>query len=285
MSYKILDNREEGARLERWRTNAGRGALVESQPSKNARVGSAAGAPREEMPPLPLLWKCCSELAEGQRFRRSIRPQSRAVEGGCASGAFPPPGKPPATNLCSGGRQEQLVGAGWLRRGCRFLGVDRTQCHHAECQKPWDPTDTQRFLLRAPLSLVTCCRGWCSRCADNRAIRPRGVPKVVWQVPPLTDFRMRCLCQPHPAWAALGVGQSSLIGTWKNDLNSTMEINSIGNTGVFSGLCKTAVSASDNPIGPSPLQAIQHQGPQPTFGLTLIFIACIFNLSAWYFSC
>ncbi|KAK9409912.1 avidin-like [Crotalus adamanteus] len=80
---------------------------------------------------------------------------------------------------------------------------------------------------------------------------------------------MRHLCQPHLAWAALGVGQSSLIGTWKNDLNSTMEINSIGNMGVFSGLYKTAVSASDNPIGPSLLQGIQHQGPQPTFGFTV----------------
>ncbi|KAK9395581.1 AVD: Avidin [Crotalus adamanteus] len=48
-----------------------------------------------------------------------------------------------------------------------------------------------------------------------------------------------------------------------------MEINSVGNMGVFSGLYKMAVSASDNPIGPSPLQGIQHQGPQPTFGLTI----------------
>ncbi|KAK9399716.1 avidin-like [Crotalus adamanteus] len=48
-----------------------------------------------------------------------------------------------------------------------------------------------------------------------------------------------------------------------------MEINSVGNTGVFSGLYKMAVSASDNPIGPSPLQGIQHQGPQPTFGFTV----------------
>ncbi|KAK9411996.1 HHIP-like 2 [Crotalus adamanteus] len=80
---------------------------------------------------------------------------------------------------------------------------------------------------------------------------------------------MRRLCQPHPMWAVLGVGQSSWIGTWKNDLNFTMEINSIGNMGVFSGLYKMAVSASDNSIRPSPLQGIQHQGPQPTFGFTV----------------
>ncbi|KAK9403778.1 avidin-like [Crotalus adamanteus] len=118
---------------------------------------------------------------------------------------------PPATSLCSGGRQEQLVGAGGLRRGCRFLGVDCTWYRHTEHQKPWDPN------------------GWTLRVSSS----------------------------------------SSLIGTWKNDLNSTMEINSVGNMGVFSGLYKTAVSASDNPIRPSPLQGIQHQEPQPTFGFTI----------------
>ncbi|KAK9396519.1 serine/threonine-protein kinase DCLK3 [Crotalus adamanteus] len=49
------NSREEGARLERWWTNGGRGALAESQPSKNVRVGSAVGASREEVPPPP----CC----------------------------------------------------------------------------------------------------------------------------------------------------------------------------------------------------------------------------------
>ncbi|XP_015686557.1 avidin-like, partial [Protobothrops mucrosquamatus] len=49
----------------------------------------------------------------------------------------------------------------------------------------------------------------------------------------------------------------SLTGTWKNDLASTMEINSVSNTGVSSGLYQTAVSASDVPIRPPPLQGVQ----------------------------
>ncbi|KAK9412207.1 avidin-like [Crotalus adamanteus] len=79
---------------------------------------------------------------------------------------------------------------------------------------------------------------------------------------------MHSLCQLHPAWAALGVGQSSLIGTWKNDLNSTMEINSVSNMGVFSGLYKIAVSTSDNPIGHPHCRASSTR-PQPTFGLSV----------------
>ncbi|XP_039224956.1 avidin-like isoform X2 [Crotalus tigris] len=61
----------------------------------------------------------------------------------------------------------------------------------------------------------------------------------------------------------------SLRGTWKNDLNSTMEIKSVSNTGVFSGLYKTAVSSSGKPVPSSPLQGIQHLGSQPTFGFTV----------------
>ncbi|KAK9408701.1 avidin-like [Crotalus adamanteus] len=51
-----------------------------------------------------------------------------------------------------------------------------------------------------------------------------------------------------------------------------MEINSVSNTGVFSGLYQTAVSASDMPIRPPPLQGVQHRiggGPEATFWATL----------------
>ncbi|XP_015684849.1 avidin [Protobothrops mucrosquamatus] len=48
-----------------------------------------------------------------------------------------------------------------------------------------------------------------------------------------------------------------------------MEINSVSNTGVFSGVYKTAVSGSGKPFPPFPLQGIQHQGLQPTFGFTV----------------
>ncbi|XP_015682983.1 avidin-like [Protobothrops mucrosquamatus] len=61
----------------------------------------------------------------------------------------------------------------------------------------------------------------------------------------------------------------SLIGKWVNDLNSTMEINNATNTGVLNGVYKTAVSASNNPIQPSPLVAVQHLGDQPVFGFTV----------------
>ncbi|XP_015686427.1 avidin-related protein 1-like [Protobothrops mucrosquamatus] len=64
----------------------------------------------------------------------------------------------------------------------------------------------------------------------------------------------------------------SLSGSWKNDLNSTMESNSVSNTGVFIGVYKTAVSGSGKPVPPSPLQGIQHQGLQPTFGFTVSWI-------------
>ncbi|XP_015686922.1 avidin-like, partial [Protobothrops mucrosquamatus] len=62
----------------------------------------------------------------------------------------------------------------------------------------------------------------------------------------------------------------SLNGSWKNDLNSTMESKSVRNTGVLSGVYKTAVSGSGKPVPPSPLHGIQHQGLQPTFGFTCL---------------
>ncbi|XP_039225015.1 avidin-like [Crotalus tigris] len=65
--------------------------------------------------------------------------------------------------------------------------------------------------------------------------------------------------------------KSSLIGTWKNDLNSTTETNSVSNKGMSSGVYETAISASDNPIRPSLLQIIQRQDPGPVFGFTIIF--------------
>ncbi|XP_029141914.1 avidin-related protein 4/5-like [Protobothrops mucrosquamatus] len=61
----------------------------------------------------------------------------------------------------------------------------------------------------------------------------------------------------------------SLTGSWKNDLTSTMEINSVSNTGVFSGVYKTAVSDSGLLIRPSPLVGVQHLGDLPVFGFTV----------------
>ncbi|XP_015684131.1 avidin-like [Protobothrops mucrosquamatus] len=66
--------------------------------------------------------------------------------------------------------------------------------------------------------------------------------------------------------------QCSLSGTWKNDLGSTMEIKSVSDTGVFSGLYKTAVSGSGETVPASPLEGIQHKEPHPTFGFTVSWI-------------
>ncbi|XP_015686810.1 avidin-related protein 4/5-like [Protobothrops mucrosquamatus] len=51
-----------------------------------------------------------------------------------------------------------------------------------------------------------------------------------------------------------------------------MESKSVRNTGVLSGVYKTAVSGSGKPVPPSPLHGIQHQGLQPTFGFTVSWI-------------
>ncbi|KAM3848683.1 avidin-like [Vipera latastei] len=77
--------------------------------------------------------------------------------------------------------------------------------------------------------------------------------------------------QPLPAPRDVGkpgIGQCLLTGSWTNDLESTMEIN-VDKTGMFSGLYRTKVSSSGKSIPPSPLQGIQHQGHQPTFGFTV----------------
>uniref|UniRef100_A0A670Z8T4 Avidin n=1 Tax=Pseudonaja textilis TaxID=8673 RepID=A0A670Z8T4_PSETE len=64
----------------------------------------------------------------------------------------------------------------------------------------------------------------------------------------------------------------ALTGNWKNDLASTMQIGKVSDSGVFSGVYLTAVSASSSRIRPSPLQGVQHQvdrRAQPTFGFTV----------------
>ncbi|XP_015683657.1 avidin-like [Protobothrops mucrosquamatus] len=63
--------------------------------------------------------------------------------------------------------------------------------------------------------------------------------------------------------------ECSLSGSWVNDLGSIMEIYFVRNTGVFSGVYKTAVSSSGQPIQPSPLVGVQHLWDQPVFGFTV----------------
>ncbi|XP_015685849.1 avidin-related protein 1-like [Protobothrops mucrosquamatus] len=78
----------------------------------------------------------------------------------------------------------------------------------------------------------------------------------------LLAFLLGCLgtfAEPQNSEPA---AKCSLTGTWKNDLNSTMEINNVSNTGVFIGLYKAAVSVSGRPIQPSPLLGIQNQSFQ-----------------------
>ncbi|XP_015682982.1 avidin-like [Protobothrops mucrosquamatus] len=56
----------------------------------------------------------------------------------------------------------------------------------------------------------------------------------------------------------------SLTGIWMNDHGNTIEINSVSDTGVLSGVF---FLYSTKHIYPSSLQGIQHQWTQPTFGL------------------
>ncbi|KAK9408678.1 avidin-like [Crotalus adamanteus] len=93
---------------------------------------------------------------------------------------------------------------------------------------------------------------------------------------------MRPLCQPHPAWAALGVGHvgaagvfrspgengCSLTGRWVNERGAKIVISHNIN-GVFSGVYVAAPSATNKTIPPLMLQGIQHLDPQPTFGFIL----------------
>ncbi|XP_032094682.1 avidin-like [Thamnophis elegans] len=64
-----------------------------------------------------------------------------------------------------------------------------------------------------------------------------------------------------------------LSGNWTNDLASTVLFGSVSNTGVFSGVYQTAVSSSGETIPPSPLQGIQHQRDNATFGFTVYWNA------------
>ncbi|XP_015683736.1 avidin-related protein 1-like [Protobothrops mucrosquamatus] len=64
----------------------------------------------------------------------------------------------------------------------------------------------------------------------------------------------------------------SLTGTWKSALGNIMEIDSVSDTGVFSGtfyICTVPLRFSSKPVPPSPLQGIQHLDSQPTFGFTV----------------
>ncbi|KAK9399914.1 avidin-like [Crotalus adamanteus] len=234
---------EVGALADQWRERSTGGEPANAaQRSQKTSNFIEASAPRAGILPLPV-------YGGGGRW----------CEWGFSSPRETPP--PPAYARV-GSRNSWWELAGCVE-GAASSGLTAPSAVALSARSPGTPMDGRSAFPHpcSAASLATCRRDWCFRCADDRAIRPRGViPEAVWQAPPPTDFRMRRFCQPHPAWAALGVGQvgSSLIGTWKNDLNSTMEINSVGNTGVFSGLYKTAVSASDNPIGPS-----STRGPSP----------------------
>ncbi|XP_039225012.1 avidin-related protein 7-like [Crotalus tigris] len=61
----------------------------------------------------------------------------------------------------------------------------------------------------------------------------------------------------------------SLTGTWNNGLGNNMEINSVSDTGVFSGVFYTAPGRYSIQIFKYRLQGIQHQGLQPTFGFSV----------------
>ncbi|XP_059581410.1 avidin [Alligator mississippiensis] len=68
----------------------------------------------------------------------------------------------------------------------------------------------------------------------------------------------------------------SLIGQWRNDLGSEMDVMAVSSTGNFFGTYLTSVSSTDKPISVSPLHGSQQMGDQeqPTFGFTV----------AWSFS-
>ncbi|XP_039224958.1 avidin-related protein 1-like [Crotalus tigris] len=62
--------------------------------------------------------------------------------------------------------------------------------------------------------------------------------------------------------------ECSLTGTWRNNLTNTIHIESVSDTGVFSGIFYTPLRYSIH-IFPAALQGIQHRGLQPTFGFTI----------------
>ncbi|NXY10191.1 AVID protein, partial [Pteruthius melanotis] len=66
--------------------------------------------------------------------------------------------------------------------------------------------------------------------------------------------------------------QCILTGTWVNDLGSNMTIKIVNTNGDFTGIYRTAVSATKERIKESPLLGYQHlPNPlsQPTFGFTV----------------
>ncbi|KAK9408702.1 avidin-related protein 1-like [Crotalus adamanteus] len=70
----------------------------------------------------------------------------------------------------------------------------------------------------------------------------------------------------------------SLTGTWNNGLGNNMEINSVSDTGVFSGVFYTAPGRYSIQIFKYRLQGIQHQGLQPTFGFS---VSANFDETTW----
>ncbi|NWV27548.1 AVID protein, partial [Origma solitaria] len=63
-----------------------------------------------------------------------------------------------------------------------------------------------------------------------------------------------------------------LTGTWENDLGSNMTIKTVDGNGDFTGIYRTAVSASPKKIEESPMKGSQHLPHtlnHPTFGFTV----------------
>ncbi|XP_063309803.1 avidin-related protein 4/5-like [Pelobates fuscus] len=63
--------------------------------------------------------------------------------------------------------------------------------------------------------------------------------------------------------------QCSLAGSWRNELGSTITINSANKYGKFSGTYMTAVSVNNVNITETPLTGFQQKSNQPSFGFTL----------------
>ncbi|KAK9408677.1 avidin-like [Crotalus adamanteus] len=235
--------------------------------------------PSPALPP-SLLPKCCSALAESQRFRRSVRPlgflETTMAIGlaalgllafllGC-SGTFAQP------QNSERAAKEQLVGAGELRRECRFLVVDRTWCRRAERQRPWVPDRKTPSVSASVLGRDVCSLppglvlSLAAQMAERSASggRPgRGLAVAstdgLWDAAPL----------PAPPGVGNLGGRCSLTGRWVNEKGSKIAISHGNNAGVFRGSYLGAVAATDNTIPPLMLQGIQHLDPQPTFGFIL----------------
>ncbi|KAK9408675.1 avidin-like [Crotalus adamanteus] len=215
---------------------------------------------------LAFLLGCSGTFAQPQNSERAAK-----VRCGVAGRGSQPPleNLPPPTSLSSGGRQEQLVGAGELHRECRFLVVDRTWCRRAERQRPWVP-DRQtprvsasvlgRDVCSLPPGLVLSLAAQMAERSAGGSRPGRGLavasPDGLWDAAPL----------PAPP----GVGNlGGRARRWVNEKGSKIVISHDNNAGVFRGFYLTALTATNNTIRPSPLQGIQHLEPQPTFGFIL----------------